>query len=1080
MTPTRLLLSIACMLAHLALPSRAAEAPARPARLRCEYLANPLGIDTPRPRLSWIMESAQRAQTQTAYQILVARSPETLAQNTGDLWDSGKVPSSQTLHIPYAGQPLASRQTCWWKVRLWDKNDHPSPWSDPAFWSVGLLNTDDWQARWITSRVRTTPAARDLGYHAAEADREDATKWVQIDLGTTTPIDQIRLHPVQHVVAGNHVPGFAFPLRFRVEASNDPEFTASTPIADHTAADYPNPGLKVVTFNAHNLSARYVRVTATKLWNRHTGPQPFCFALAELEVLSAGKNLAVQAPVTALDSTEAHGWAKSRLTDARGLAGASADDAPAAILLRKSFDAPRTVKRATAYVCGLGHYELHLNGRKVGNRLLEPAWTNYRKTCLYSTYDVTDRIQAGPNALGLLLGNGMYNVVGGRYAKFTGSFGPPKAIVQLELEFIDGTSARILSDNSWKASESPITFSCIYGGEDYDARKEQPGWDTAQFTDNPRWTPVTLAPSPGGLLRSQMMQPIIVKKTIPPIAQPRLIPGGCIYDLGQNFSGWIRVTVQGPAGSTIRFIPAERLQGDRADQSTSGGPTYFQYTLKGNGRETWSPRFSYTGFRYIRVEGATPAGPDAPANLPVIEHLEGQFLYPDVDTVGEFACSNNLLNRTHQIINQAILSNMKSVLTDCPHREKLGWLEEVHLMGPSIMFNYDVPALYAKIARDMAEAQLDTGLVPDIAPEYPVFAGGFRDSPEWGSACVIAPWLVFQRYGDKQILADHYAMMQRYVAYLGAQSKDYLVSHGLGDWYDIGPKQPGPSQNTPMAVTATIFYYHNATLLQQIATLLGKPDDARRYADLAAQIRSSFNQRFFHPDTHQYATGSQTANAMALIFNLVDPDRRPLVLANLIKDIRNHANHTTAGDVGHLFVLRALADANRSDVIFDMASRTDHPSYGYQVEHGATSLTEAWDGPTRGASQNHFMLGHIEEWFYRGLAGIHFDLALPQPITIRPSLVGDLTWARARYDSPLGRIVSDWKLDHGKLTLAVTIPANASALIHLPTSDPNAIAESGKPIASSQDVQFLQRDNAAAVFRVGSGSYVFTSPYSPK
>jgi hypothetical protein len=648
----------------------------------------------------------------------------------------------------------------------------------------------------------------------------------------------------------------------------------------------------------------------------------------------------------------------------------------------------------------------------------------------------------------------------------------------MEVEFEDGASQRIVSDESWKAADSPITFSCIYGGEDYDARKEQAGWDTAQFVEDGRWTVAEVVAGPGGVLRSQMMQPITVKKTIQPVAQ-RIIPGGCIYDLGQNFSGWMGVVVRGPAGSTLRFIPGERLKGDQADQSTSGGPTYFQYTLKGQGSETWSPRFSYSGFRYVRVEGAAPAGRGASPERPVIEKLEGQVLYPDVETAGEFACSNELFNRTHQIINWAIVSNMKSVLTDCPHREKLGWLEEVHLMGPSIMYNYDVPALYRKIGRDMAEAQLENGLVPDIAPEYPVFAGGFRDSPEWGSACVIAPWLVYRQYGDRRILEDNYEMMRRYVGYLGTQSKDSMVSHGLGDWYDIGPQQPGPSQNTPMAVTATILYCHDVRVLEQVATLLGKADEARGYAELGGQIRAAFNRQFFHADTSQYATGSQTANAMALVFGVVEADRRQGVLENLIKDIRQHGNHTTAGDVGHVFVLRALAEGGRSDVVFDMANSREHPSYGYQVEHGATSLTEAWDGPTRGASQNHFMLGHIEEWFYSELAGIRVDLAASgaERIVIRPSVVGDVTWARARHDSAMGRIVSDWKLEGGKLVLRVTIPANMTARVHVPATAPDAITESGKPANASEGVEFLRMDKGFALYEVGSGTYLFAAPF---
>ncbi len=386
------------------------------------------------------------------------------------------------------------------------------------------------------------------------------------------------------------------------------------------------------------------------------------------------------------------------------------------------------------------------------------------------------------------------------------------------------------------------------------------------------------------------------------------------------------------------------------------------------------------------------------------------MLYPDVETTGAFECSNPLLNRIHQIINWAIISNMKSVLTDCPHREKLGWLEETYLNGPGVMFNYDVLPLYRKIAADMAQAQLDNGLVPDIAPEFTVFQGGFRDSPEWGSASIIALWQAYRQFGDPQLLQKNYPTMQRYLDYLGTRAKDHMLDYGLGDWFDIGPKAPGQAQLTPIALTATATYYCDAILLAEIAQCLDKTSDAAKYRALAGEIKIAFNERFFNSQEEQYAAGSQTSSAMPLVLGLVDPEFSQAVVLRLVRDIRERRNHTTAGDVGHCYVLRALAQADRSDVIYDMACRKDHPSYGYQIEHGATSLTEAWDGPTRGASQNHFMLGHIEEWFYRDLGGISVDFSKngAEQITIRPCFPGDLKWVKASYQSILGRIACEW------------------------------------------------------------------------
>ena len=439
-----------------------------------------------------------------------------------------------------------------------------------------------------------------------------------------------------------------------------------------------------------------------------------------------------------------------------------------------------------------------------------------------------------------------------------------------------------------------------------------------------------------------------------------------------------------------------------------------------------------------------------------------------------------MFNRIHEIINWAIISNLKSVITDCPHREKLGWLEQTYLNGPGIMLNYDVLPLYRKIADDMSEAQLNNGLVPDIAPEYTVFPDGFRDSPEWGSACIISPWLVYQRYGDLQILEKHYSMMQRYLDYLGTKGKDSIIDYGLGDWYDIGPKSPGPAQLTPMALTATATYYRDAMIMSETAGRLGKTGDAAKYRDLAAEIRQAFNQRFFNSQENSYSTGSQTALAMPLVLGLVDDDARQAVADRLAKDVRDHGNHTTAGDVGHYYVLRALAQAGRSDVIYDMATRKDHPSYGYQIEHGATSLTEAWDGPTRGASQNHFMLGHIEEWFYRDLGGIQVDMSKneAEQIVIRPYFCPGIEWVKTSYQSILGRIACNWKRQGKRCSMRVIIPANAGASVCIPVKDNSIVDEGGKPVSQSADVKLVDQEPAQAVFTIGSGEYLFEWPKS--
>ncbi|MCY3018323.1 MAG: glycoside hydrolase family 78 protein, partial [Planctomycetota bacterium] len=800
------------------------------------------------------------------------------------------------------------------------------------------------------------------------------------------------------------------------------------------------------------------------------------------EVISGGKNAALKAAVTAKDSVESWGWAKANLTDGQRHSaqakeqpkGDAVDLKPSAtIQLRKEFALDKEIKRAVAYVCGLGFYELRMNGRKVGDRVLDPGWTNYRKTCLYTAYDVTAQLTRGRNALGVMLGNGMYNVPGGRYVKFKGSFGPPKVIVQLYVEHADGTSTVVVSDESWTWAPSPVVFSCIYGGEDYDARKEMPGWDKAGF-DAGALKPAVVMDGPGGRLSSQAAPPIKVMKEYKPakVTQPK--PGVSVYDFGQNCASMPKLTVKGPAGASVRLTPGELLHGNGlVSQGSSGGPAYYTYTLKGEGTETWAPRFFYYGSRYLQVETSG----HEPGAAPQIIELTSQFVHSSAETVGTFTCANPLVNRIHDLIDAAIKSNLQSVLTDCPHREKLGWLECAHLLAGCVMYNYDVPTFYAKIANDMSEAQLANGMVPDIAPEYTVFGGGFRDSPEWGSAYVITPWQVYQMYGDRTLLARHYAGMKRYVEYLKSTSKEHIVAHGLGDWYDIGPGGPGESKLTSKGLTATAVYYQDVVILTETAALLGKADEARQFEEQARAVKEAFNRKFFNADKNQYDRNSQTANAMPLVLGLVPDDRRAAVLDGLVAQIRAGGNRVTAGDVGFNYLVRALSDGGHGNVLYDMLVRDDGPGYAFQLKKGATSLTEAWD-TNPGSSQNHCMLGHIEEWFYRGLGGISSDPSGPgfKKIILKPQIAGDLGGANVEYDAPYGRIVSEWKREGGALSLKVAIPANTTATVYVPAKDAAAVTENGKAVGEAAGVKFLRMEGGAAVFTVGSGTYQFAAP----
>jgi hypothetical protein len=894
--------------------------------LTCEQEQNPVGIDTPHPCFSWKTFAEGRGFVQSAYRILVSDTPEALAQERGNIWDSGKQASFQSVLVPFDGAPLKSSTVYYWTVRTWDKAGNPSAWSLAQSFATGLLSEKDWgKAGWI----------------ALEKDHRD---------------------------------------------------------------EYIVPGLTNVKKGLDGRKTGFYKL-----------PQ-----------------------------------------------------------FRKTFTLRKPVKRAVAYVAGLGQFDFFLNGEKVGNHFLDAGWTKYDKEALYVSFDVTDRLHAGENALGVMLGNGFYNTPSERYLKLLISHGAPKMKLHLRIEYDGGKVEEIVSDPSWKAAESPVTFSSIYGGEDYDARRLQEGWTAAGFDDG-AWANALPADYPGRLL-AQRATPLTIHSEIPAVRLYRNGKGNWLYDLGQNFSGIVRLSVQSNESRTLRLRPAELLNADSTvNQSATGAPYCFTYTTRGGGTEEWQPQFTYYGFRYVEVEGAVPVGRENPENLPEIVSLTGLHTCNSAAEAGSFVCSKSMFNQIHTLIDWAIRSNMASVFTDCPHREKLGWLEEAHLMQYSLQYRYNLVRQYAKIMNDMRTSQLANGCIPTIAPEYVRFANGFEDTPEWGSAFIICPWYVYRWYGDRRLLEEYYPAMQRYLDYLTTRADNHIIAYGLGDWFDIGPKRPGYAQLTSNGLTATAIYYYNTTILQQVASLLDKPADADRYAELAGKIKKAFNDTFYDPSTGRIERNSQTANAIALYVGLVDDDRRDAILQNLIGDIRSRNNALTAGDVGYRYVLRALEEGGRSDVIFDMNSKYDVPGYGWQLAHGATALTESWQAYGF-VSNNHFMLGHLMEWLYSGLGGLRQqeNSVAFREIRIDPQIVGDVRNAQTRYESPYGTIRCEWERTAGDYRLLVSIPANCTAKIGLPATDARQVTNCGLPLSASEDVTVAPDESGKLWVNVGSGTYRFT------
>jgi hypothetical protein len=875
---------------------------ALPAELLCQGRVEPLAVAEAHPLLAWKLAPAAaglHGLRMSGYQIQVAATAAEIAAGRQLVWDSGKT-ATELNAVPaaaYQGPALEAGHRYWWRVRVWDGNGKPSPWSEPAQFAAA----PQWQAQWIAA------AASD-----AEAGRR---------------------------------------------------------------------------------------------------PMP---------------------------------------------------------LFRKQFQLDAPVRRAVLHIAGLGQYEAHINGAKVGNQELTPGWSDYRKTVFYDSFDVTHMLHAGANAMGVLLGNGMFRVqhTAGRYTKLEGSYGPPELTAQLHIELANGKTVEVASDGSWKTAEGPIVFSSPYGGEDYDARRELTGWDAAGFADA-AWNAAMVVAGPGGALRPELAAAIAVQRRYPPTKQHEIKPGVTVYDLGQNFAGWPTIAVSGPAGSAVKLVGGELLNADgTVSQKSTGKPQWFTYTLKGAELERWHPRFSYWGFRYVQVETTGGAR---------VVSLAGEAVHSSSARTGAFESSSELLNRIHTLILRSVENNAESLLTDCPHREKLGWLEETHLLAPSILYDFDFRGIYTALAQNLADGQKTNGAIPEIVPQYVVFNdkwGPFNDSPEWGSAAVLAPWYVFQRMGDRELLLAQREVMRRYVDYLGTRAEGGIVRYGLGDWYDIGPGAPGISKLTTPGVTATAIYYQDLTVLAQVEAMAGDEAANRHYADLAASVRAAFNAAFFDREHHRYDKGSQTAQAMPLELGMEPEGEHDAVLQALVDDIHAHSDHVTAGDIGYHYVVDALLANGRSDVLLQMLERTDTPSYGYQLAQGATALTEAWDA-NPSSSQDHFMLGDAEEWFFSGLGGIRIDHAAEreEQLLIAPAVVGDVQWVDAHYDSTWGRIGSSWRKAAGTVTYALTIPVNTLATVRIATAEPARVTVNGARTATAAGVLKTGVTAGTIELVMGSGSY---------
>ena len=754
-------------------------------------------------------------------------------------------------------------------------------------------------------------------------------------------------------------------------------------------------------------------------------------------------------------------------------------------LFRKEFTAAKPIRRARLYISGLGYYEAHLNGQRVGDHVLDTGWTTYTRRVLYSTYDVTSLLHQGRNAVGVMLGNGWYNPLPLRmFGRFNLreylTVGRPRLIAQLNIEYTDGTQQSIVTDESWKVSDGPIVRNNVYLGEVYDSQQEKPGWDTPGFDDS-RWCNAALSNEPIGTLRAQSASPVRITTAIKPVSVTEPRPGVFIFDMGQNFTGWAKLRVKGPAGTKVKLRYGELLYQDgtlNVMTSTCGQikaegvggpgapPIAYQsdtYILKGTGEEVYTPRFTFHGFRYVEVTGY----PGAPA----LDTLEGIRLNADVEEAGSFACSNQMFSRIQQMVRWSFLSNLSSVQMDCPHREKLGYGGDVFCTAEAHIYNFNMAGFYAKTVNDFADAARPNGGLTETAPYVGIAdegLGGGSGPIDW---VIVHPYLqqvLYQFYGDRQLLGEQYETARRSVELIRSQAKDHIIAVGISDHESIDPK--------PVALTSTAFYYHHAKMLSRFAHITGRDQESKQYAELAQQIMDAFIKKFLKPETGRFDSHTQACQAFALYYDLVPPSEREMAINVLLDEILGrHKGHLSTGIFSTKFMLDVLTDIGRADVAYTIVNQKSFPGWGYMLENGATTMWEHWAFSDNTFSHNHSMFGSVSEWFFKAIAGIrpHPEAVGFDRIIIRPEIVGGLTWAKGSYKSVRGEIVSNWQLENSTLHLDITVPVNTNATVYVPAKNPEAVTESGRPAAQAEGVEFVRMEKDRAVYEVGSGNYSF-------
>ncbi len=941
--------------------------------LRCEYLVNPIGVDAISPRLSWQISSSKRGDMQRAFQIMVSSTSENLANNSGDMWNTGRLDLGQSVQLEYKGKPLHSNSKYYWKVRVWDVDNRATEWSKPASWSMGLLSRQDWQkAQWIAFK--------------------DGEQW--------------KKEWKQH---------------------KDNELVNLKPVS------WPNTS-----------------------WPWKTGKDSTIFTLYEM--------------------------AKPKY-----------DPSP---LFRKEFQLNKKISSANLFICGLGYYEAFLNGKKVGDHVLDPAWTNFDQRSMYVTYDVTNQLNVGTNAIGVMLGRGQYNPLCNDIWGLSVSswIDQPKVIVMLSLEYADGTKSNVISDNSWKTTGGPVVYDDTRHGELYDARLEQKGWSSASFK-NDGWRGASVVQW-DARLESQMMPPVRCLSPLAPVKTYQKGQGISVYDIGKNISGWARLKVRGSAGAKVlveycetpsdrELIPnltPSRFNYNIRDKQYAAfydkGLNVRQqngYILKGCGVESFECHFSYKGFQFIRVtvdDGVT------------VDQVSGVPVHTDVELAGDFTCSNAEINQTQKNAVNSLLNNYHSIATDCPHREKQGWTADNYMAAKAAMYNFNMAGFYTKWMSDLAGTQSSVGGLATVAPATNYDMNG---STVWPAAIVFIPWEVLGFYADTLPIRKNYEVMLRFAKSSMRRQvagKPEIITDVLGDWIAPLMNINDTIRNNTMAppegftLYGTASHYLIVKRLSEFNHLFGREKEALEMVEWANRIATSFNHEFYDANSLTYHGDKptkyrQSANIVPLEYGLVPKENQEAVLANLVQDIHGWGDRLSTGFLGTSALMEYLPEVN-PELAFKITTQKNYPGWGYMIEQGANSMWESWDGYD---SRNHTPFCLISAYFYQYLAGIQIDRNAPgfKHFIINPSIVGDLSFVNGYHDCLYGRIKSSWKRENRKLTMEVSIPVNASATIYVTAKPGSQILESGLPANQADGLQYLGEENGKTIFEVGSGNYTFQS-----